>query len=73
MDNEFNEILKAMQSKESEAKEFEIWLLNGVDRGWISPPYCNTHDGGSEYMSEEEIEEWDQGGDPCAHVVRLIE
>ena len=22
--------------------------------------------------SEEEVEEWDQGGDPCCHVVRLM-
>jgi hypothetical protein len=52
--------------------EFGIWLENGIDKGWISGPYCVTHDGGMEYMSEEEIEEWDQGGDPCQHVVRLM-
>ena len=55
-----------------EEKEFVIWFDNGIDRGWITPPYCVTHDGGMEYMSEEELEEWDQGGDPCQHVVRLM-
>jgi hypothetical protein len=55
-----------------EEKEFGIWLSNGIDRGWITPPYCNTHDGGYEYMGEEELEEWDAGGDPCCHVVRLM-
>jgi len=24
-------------------------------------------------MSEEEQEEWDQGGDPCCYVIRLME
>ena len=51
--------------------EFDIWINNGIERGWITEPFCNTHDG-DPYMSEEEIEEWDQGGDPCCHVVRLM-
>lgn len=55
-----------------EEQEFGIWLSNGIERGWVTPPYCNTHDGGYEYMGEEEVEEWDQGGDPCCHVVRLM-
>jgi hypothetical protein len=54
-----------------EEKEFGIWLINGIERGWITEPYCDTHDG-YQYMSEEEVEEWDQGGDPCCHVVRLM-
>lgn len=55
-----------------EEQEFGIWLENGIERGWITPPYCNTHDGGYEYMGEEEQEEWEAGGDPCCHVVRLM-
>lgn len=55
-----------------EEQEFGIWLANGVERGWISNPYCNTHDGGYEYMSIEEIEEWEAGGDPCEHVIRIF-
>jgi hypothetical protein len=34
--------------------------------------YNFTHDGGYEFMSEEEVKEWDDGGDPCCHVVRLM-
>ena len=56
----------------SEEQEFGIWLENGIERGWVSNPYCVTHDGGMEYMSEEEIEELEDGGDPCQHVVRLM-
>ena len=55
-----------------EEKEFGVWLSNGIDRGWISDPYCHTHDGGMQYMSEEEIEEWEAGGDPCEHVLRIF-
>jgi hypothetical protein len=57
---------------EFEDAEFMIWLSNGIERGWITDPYCNTHDGGYEYMNEEEVQEWEDGGDPCCHVVRLI-
>ena len=55
-----------------EEQEFGIWLKNGIERGWISDPYCHTHDGGYEYMGEEEIEEWEAGGDPCELVVRIF-
>ena len=55
-----------------EEKEFGAWLENGIEKGWVTPPYCNTHDGGYEYMGEEEQEEWEAGGDPCCHVIRLM-
>ena len=53
--------------------KYEKWLITGIANGWISEPYCNTHDGGFEYMTQEEINEWEAGGDPCCVVVRLIE
>jgi hypothetical protein len=61
-----------MEDLSSEEQEFRIWLSNGIERGWISDPYCHTHDGGFEYMSEEEVEEWEAGGDPCELVVRIF-
>ena len=69
---EFEEILKDIQSKESEDKEFEIWLENGIERGWITEPFCNTHDG-DPYMNEEEQKEWESGGDPCQVVFKIKE
>lgn len=57
-------------SKDEE--EFGIWLSSGIDKGWVTEPFCSTHDGGYSYMSEEEIEEWDAGGDPCQHVIRIM-
>ena len=61
-----------MEDLSPEEQEFGIWLENGIERGWITPPYCNTHDGGFEYASEEEVQEWEEGGDPCCHVVRIM-
>jgi len=68
---EFEEILKNIQNKESEDKEFEIWINNGIERGWITEPFCNTHEG-DPYMSEEEAQEWEEGGDPCQVVIKII-
>jgi len=61
-----------MNTAEQEDKDFRDWLFQGVDRGWVSDPFCSTHDGGLEYMGEEEREEWDAGGDPCATVLRIF-
>ena len=61
---------KNRRSKED--RDFSKWLIKGIDRGWVTEPFCTTHDGGYQYMSEEEIEEWDEGGDPCCHVIRIM-
>jgi len=68
----FDDILKNIQGEESNLDEFEIWLNNGIDRGWITEPFCNTHDG-DPFMSEEEEKEWEEGGDPCQVVIKIIE
>jgi hypothetical protein len=72
MSKEFDEILKAIQDTEANFNEFEIWLENGIERGWITEPFCNTHDG-DPYMSEEEQLEWESGGDPCQVVFKIKE
>ena len=36
---EFDDILKDMQSKEADFNEFEIWIENGIERGWITEPF----------------------------------
>jgi hypothetical protein len=58
-----------LNNEDSDFLEFEIWLKNGFDRGWVSDVFCNTHDGSP--MTEEEMQEWDEGGDPCSFQVRL--
>jgi hypothetical protein len=72
MSEEFEEILKGIQATELDYDEFEIWLNNGIERGWITEPFCNTHDG-DPYMSDEEQEEWESGGDPCQVVFKIKE
>jgi len=53
-----------------ESIEFADWLQQGMNNGWISRPFCNTHDM-DPAMTEEEEAEWEAGGDPCQHVVRI--
>ena len=47
------------------------WLNIGITNGWITEPFCYTHDG-DPYMSEEEEKEWEDGGDPCAPVIKIL-
>lgn len=54
----------------SEHQEFNIWLQNGVDRGWVTDPFCNTHEGDT-FMTDEEMQEWEEGGDPCQVVLKI--
>ena len=58
-------------SEDADHLEFEIWLKNGYDRGWISDVFCDTHDGPP--MSDEEMQEWEEGGDPCSFHVKVHE
>ena len=49
--------------------DFEAWLQYGVDNGYCSEQFCSTHDAPPTHPSEDK--EWEKGGDPCLHVVRL--
>jgi hypothetical protein len=48
------------------------WIQFGIAKGWVSDTYCNTHDGGQEYWTEEEMLEWEEGNDPCQTVIRVL-
>jgi hypothetical protein len=50
---------------------FSEWMAFGVKQGWCGPPVCYTHDGLP--MSEQEGTEFDEGQDPCMHIVRMYE
>jgi hypothetical protein len=52
--------------------DFHAWRKEGEDKGWISPAYCVTHDGGYEYFSEEESKDLEDGGDPCQVVFSIL-
>jgi len=53
---------------DEEYQEKLSWMAQGVERGWADPPVCATHE---EFMSEEELEMFGQGGDPCIVVMRV--
>ena len=67
----FDNILKNLKDEQSSLDEFEIWLNNGIERGWVTEPFCNTHEGDL-YMSKEEAQEWEEGGDPCQVVFKIV-
>lgn len=50
---------------------FDEWITYGIEKGWCGPPVCYTHDGLP--MSEQEFAEFDEGQDPCTHIVRMYE
>ena len=50
---------------------FDEWIQHGYDQGWVGPPICDTHDGTP--ISEEEFAQFEDGGDPCVHILRLYE
>jgi hypothetical protein len=51
--------------------KFEDWLAIGREHGLCSPPICNTHD--IVPMTDRELDMWEDGDDPCIHVLRLYE
>lgn len=50
---------------------FDEWLREGVVAGFCSPVLCETHDGLG--LTTEQESEFDDGGDPCVHVVQVFE
>jgi hypothetical protein len=51
--------------------DYQEWFSIGREQGFISPAVCSTHDGIP--MSDEEMNEFDTGSDPCIHILRLYE
>ena len=49
--------------------EFGEWLAFGMGQGWISQPFCETHEGGPH--TDEELAEFEKGYDPCIVHIRL--
>ena len=48
---------------------FNEWLQTGINNKWCGPAVCATHDGIPSTKNEETT--WDNGGDPCQHILRL--
>lgn len=52
-----------------EPLDFDTWLSQGIEQGWCGPAVCQIHDGTP--TSDSEDEEFEQGDDPCIHILRL--
>jgi hypothetical protein len=50
---------------------FEEWIEEGYINGWVGAPVCYTHDGFPTSSSEDWA--FDEGNDPCMHMVRLYD
>lgn len=48
---------------------FDEWIEAGLEQGFCGPPVCHTHDGLP--MSNQEDDSWNDGKDPCIHIIRL--
>lgn len=49
--------------------DYNEWLHIGIKNKWCSVPYCETHEGSP--LSNEEMDEFDDGNDPCVFAVRV--
>lgn len=50
--------------------DFDEWAALGLEKGWVGPAVCYTHDGLP--LTGDEEDEFDEG-DPCVHILRLYE
>jgi hypothetical protein len=59
--------------QDEEWDERAEWVLFGITKGWISEQYCAVHDSGWDYLTPEEQEYAEEGGDPCEPVFRILD
>lgn len=53
------------------AEQQRDWLIAGIEAGYISDPFCDSHEGPP--LTDDEAQDYEEGGDPCLHCVRLWE
>ena len=52
-------------------KDVQSWYDYGLKKKWVTEVFCDTHEGPP--MSDEEMQEWDEGNDPCSFHMKLID
>jgi hypothetical protein len=55
--------------KKFKHSSYDDWIADGLAQKWCGPAICHTHDGLP--TTEAEDAEFEAGGDPCLHIVRL--
>lgn len=51
--------------------DFNDWVAIGTSNGWVSPPFCHTHEG-DPYLSKEEHDEIIGGNVVCCNVFKIL-
>lgn len=62
-------VAERIEKEKPEPDSFDAWLDEGIQRGWVSLPFCSTHDTG--YLREWENAEFSEGDDPCVLTLRV--
>lgn len=60
-----------MDNLQKEFNDFHEWHKYGIEKGWVTEGFCFTHDG-DPYMTDEEAQAWEDGGDPCCPVIKFL-
>lgn len=55
----------------SDTFDYDLWLQYGLERRWIGPAVCLTHDGYPQTEAEDDA--WNEGDDPCLFMHRLYD
>lgn len=59
-----------MTSADDREQRRAAWIEQGLSEGWISEPFCSTHELG---MTDDEIDAYDPGDVPCLPALRLLD
>jgi hypothetical protein len=65
-----DELERQYQQERRESIHLRQWLEFGMDRGWISDPFCAGHD--EPPITDYEYRMAESGTDPCIILVRIL-
>lgn len=51
---------------------FDDWRKIGVENGWLRS-WCMQHDWIGDLMTDDQLDEWEDGDDPCVRVLIVAE
>ena len=64
------ELEKEARVKERDQSQFWDWLKMGMERKWVTEPYCGTHSGPD--LTAWEAQKFARGEQPCVVSVRVL-
>ena len=60
-----------MRLRINDQRRFLKWVKRGVDKGWVTNIFCDTHDG-MVYVDDEYDLLMELGDDPCILAMRVL-